>query len=134
MRKRFGEPCRECTSRCASQSEDLTCPVCFGTGIVGGYYKYPEQIRVLMVTPHAPTQQGTTANQVMVPTQSFRTTFGGIIRTHDILRVGSELYDVVKSTTEASIANVPVVYMLATAQILPEDVRYNSLWNILADE
>lgn len=131
MRKRFGQPCRDCGSRCINQSEDLTCPTCFGTGIVGGYYKYPQPIRLLMATPHAPTQQGTDANQVMVPVQSFRTTFGGIIRTHDILRVGSELYDVVKSNTAASIANVPVVYILNTAQLLPEDVRYNSLWNII---
>ena len=83
-----------------------------------------------MATPHAPTQAGTEANQVLAPTQSFRTTFGGLLREYDILRVGSELYSVIKADTIASVANVPVVYMLTTVQILPEDVRYKTLWKI----
>ena len=131
LRKRFGQPCRECNHNCPTAGGlDLFCPSCYGTGIVGGYYEYPKQIRVLMATPHAPSQQGTESNQVMAPVQTFRTTFGGLLRDHDILRVGSELYDVLKATTVASIANVPVVYMLTTTQILPQEARYKTLWNI----
>ena len=130
MRKRHGQRCPDCHDNCMLNGQNTFCPICFGTGIVGGYYKYPKQIRVLMATPHAPTQAGTEANQVMAPVQSFRTTFGGLLRDYDILRVGSELYSVIKADTIASIANVPVVYMLSTVQILPEDVRYKSLWKI----
>lgn len=134
MRKRFGERCHVCNYDCPTSGENQFCPSCYGTGIVGGYYKYPKQIRVLMSTPHAPSQQGTEANQVMAPVQTFRTTFGGLLRDHDILRVGSELYDVVKSTTSASIANVPVVYMLTTVQILPKEARYKTLWKIVGKD
>ena len=130
LRKRFGPICRDCDSSCPTQGSDIYCKTCYGTGIVGGYYKYPKDIRVLMSTAHAPKQQGTAANQIDVPTQAFRTTFGGILRSHDLLRVGSELYDVVRAETIASVANVPVVYMLNTCQILPEDPRYKTLWNI----
>jgi len=133
LRKRFGERCPECDSGCPTQGSDIFCPVCYGTGIVGGYYKYPTQIRMLMATPHAPKQQGTEANQIDVPTQSFRTTFGGILRSHDLIRVGSELYDIIRAETIASVANTPVVYMLATCQILPEEIRYKTLWNITND-
>jgi len=131
LRKRHGVPCHDCDSGCPTQGQDIYCPTCYGTGIVGGYYKYPHEVQLLMATPHAPKQQGTEANQIDVPTQSFRTTFGGILRSHDLIRVGSELYDTVRAETIASIANVPVVYMLNTCQILPEDPRYKTLWNIV---
>jgi len=134
IRKRHGVRCRDCGGQnaynCPVEGADIFCKTCLGTGFVGGYYKYPKPVQVLMSTPHAPNQQGTEANQIMAPVQSFRTTFGGILRDHDLLRVGSEIYDVIKADTVASIANVPVVYMLSTVQILPEDIRYKTLWNV----
>ena len=130
LRKRFGEPCPNCDPGCPTSGSDIFCKTCYGTGIVGGYFKYPKPVRMLMVSPHAPKQQGTDYNEVDVPTQTFRTTFGGILRSHDLIRAGSELYDVVRAETIASVANTPVVYMLNTAQILPEDIRYKTMWNI----
>ena len=41
-RKSFGEECPVCVSPETHQVQDPSCPTCFGTGIVGGYYPASE--------------------------------------------------------------------------------------------
>jgi hypothetical protein len=57
----------------------------------------------------------------------FRTVFTGMIREHDILCVGMDLYGVVKSKCDVSVGTIPVAYSLTTFKYLPESYLYDTL-------
>ena len=53
-RRNWGQLCTACTDFDTREVVDISCPVCFGTGIVGGYFA---PIPLTMLCPGTPTNQ-----------------------------------------------------------------------------
>lgn len=127
MRYHTGEPCPTCNEECASQGANTACPYCWGTGVTKGYYKYPKTEPMLLILQRDDTpsgEQSTSRNNIV---KTLRTVFSGWLRTHDLLLIGGELYDIIQQQVASSVADVPVSYNLTVSQLLRNDDRYKLL-------
>lgn len=129
MHKQSGAPCSLCngSTNCPTAGPNTACPECFGTGYTGGYYIYPKVEPMLLVDAHDDKLQPPPDLLRNGATQQFRTVFTGMLREKDILCVGMDMYTVNACQCVASVANIPVAYMVQTFKILPEDIRYSTL-------
>jgi hypothetical protein len=129
MHKQSGDLCETCanTATCPTHGPNTACTECFGTGYKGGYYIYPKAEPMLMVDAHDDQIQPPPELPRNGAFQVFRTAFTGMIREHDLLCIGMDLYRVTACQCVSSIAGIPVAYQLQTVKILPEDIRYKLL-------
>lgn len=131
MRLASGAPCPVCNADGCGNAIRPDCPSCFGTGIEGGYYLWPERVPMLLVTPKDDKLEGTSENQRNIVNQLFRTVFDGRLREHDLLLVANAFYDIMQQDVVASVANIPAVYSLMTKQLAPEEPRYKTLMKFM---
>lgn len=127
MRRRAGEHCPNCGSELCNGSGDVIavdCPICFGTGIVGGYYVYPEARRMLIMDPKDDKQDGPAQVSRQIVSHTFHTVFDGRLREYDLLMSGGTIFDVIQQDVAASIAGEPVAYTIHCKEWAPEDPRY----------
>lgn len=129
MRKTVGTICPDCqgSDNCPTEGPDNFCTTCFGTGVKGGYVIYPKKEPMLLLNQHDDQLQPPPELFRNGATQQFRTVFTGMLREKDILCVGMDLYTVNASQCVASAGTIPVVYIVDTFKLLPEDIRYTTL-------
>lgn len=129
MRKNSGKLCPTCGGEinCPTKGLDSSCPDCYGTGYLGGYYVYPRKEEMLLVNEHDDKLQAPPETLRNGATQLFRTVFTGMIREKDLLCVGMDLYTVVSSQCVASVGTIPVAYNIQAVKLLPGSYLYNTL-------
>lgn len=133
MRRRAGEHCPKCGSDICNglggEPIVVDCPICFGTGIVDGYYVYPEPRRMLIMDAKDDKQEGPGQVARQIVSHTFHTVFDGRLREYDLLLSGGSLFDIIQQDVAASVAGEPVSYDLHVREWAPEDPRYPLLRN-----
>lgn len=128
MRRRYGAACPTCgkdiCNGVGGEPIAVDCPICFGTGIEGGYYMYPEERRMMILDPKDDKQEGPQQVSRQIVSHTFHTVFDGRLREYDLLLSGGSIYDIIQQDVAASIAGEPVSYNLHVREWAPEDPRY----------
>lgn len=127
-RKKFGVRCQRCTDWDTHEVTDSNCPICYGTGLVGGYYAGVEywmtlqsnwNRRINVATP----PRGTNADT----NKAARCIFYPPIDTKDIwVRADNDRrYIIDNYTSIAEMRGVPLVVMAQIRLAPASDVIYN---------
>jgi hypothetical protein len=135
MRKNSGNICPECGDiNCPTSGPNISCANCYGTGIVGGYFKYPKTEPMLMLDAHDDKLQPAENIVRNGAIQHFRTVFTGLVREKDILCIGMDLYTVISSQCVLAAGTIPVAYNIQAVKLLPDSVLYKTLLEDLKNE
>ena len=138
MRRRAGEVCPSCgDTLCSGMGGDpikVDCPICFGTGITGGYYVYPEERKMLIVDAKDDKQEGPAQIDRQIVGHQFHTVFDGRLREYDLLLSGGSLFDIIQQDVAASVAGEPVSYNIHCREWAPEDPRYPLLRKYITEQ
>lgn len=135
-RRQWGQRCTTCTDYDSRAVVNRDCPLCLGTGILGGYYT-PIDMPIWSVTPMQSRTKTVTAGGVLQPSMNnARVVAYPLLETFDVwCDAGSNerwFIDAIKPVAE--IKGIPVVEMMDLKLKPFSDVIYTAPANVKANE
>jgi hypothetical protein len=126
-RKISGFPCKRCRDFNTQEVRDSNCPICYGTGFVGGYYAPVECCWFEVSQGSSTIVQDINMQGTVTPTTlQARAIAAPILVTGDIWinRQNSERYKIIQVKSIVEAKGVPAVYQLAIDRLPFSDISY----------